>query len=164
MANIDAVEMLRELTNEPGSAYSRGRYQQLVYAILSDPEYKAKKLLLRKGELIEADYSIHEKFVRFLDKFLKHAGVTDREERKQIIETFEMTPKDTEWFTDCIDEAIYQYIESGKNMRLFQDRMLRLTIKKIKRTGKHEGEVTYKKSVVDRSKRLQKEKQKGEGA
>lgn len=157
MNRIDVAEMLKQLSEEPGTAFSRGKYQALVYAILSDPDFKSKKVFLRKGELVENDHSIHDRFIRFLDKFLKHAGVTERSERTQIIESFEMTPKDTEWFTDAVDEAIYQYMECGKNMRLFQDRMLRLTIKKIRRTGSHEGEVSYKKSVVDRRKRLQKE-------
>jgi len=157
MDRIDVVEMLSELEQDPGTAFSRTKYQALVYAILSDPDFKAKKILLRHGELVEVDHSIHDRFVRFLDKFLKHAGVTDRSERRELIESFEMTPRDTEWFTDAVDEAIYQYMECGKNMRLFQDRMLRLTIKKIRRTGSHEGEVSYKKSVVDRRKRLQKE-------
>lgn len=157
MDNINVMEMLRELSEDPSTMYSRTKYQALVYGILADPDFKAKKILMHHGELVEVDYSIHEKFIRFLDKFLKHAGVTERSERMQIIESFEMTPKDTEWFTDAVDEAIYQYMECGKNMRLFQDRMLRLTIKKIRRTGSHKGEVSYKKSVVDRRKRLQKE-------
>ena len=60
------------------------------------------------------------------------------------------------WSIDCVDEAMAIYTDCGKNMRMFRDKMLQLTIRKIKRTGAHEGKWTYKKTVMDRMAKMKK--------
>ena len=100
------------------------------------------------------DYSINEGMKKFLNKLLKHAGMNDPAERSKVIDSFEYGPADIEWVMDAVDEAMYQYAESGKNMRMFRDKMLQLSVKKMVRSGKYNGRVTFKKSVLDRTAQL----------
>jgi len=144
----DIVEALKK---NPAARFSKTDFQTLVYAVLSDKEFKAKKYLLKGGKLEENEVEFNSSMRKFMDKLLLHAGITEAAERAYILDTFEYTPKDVEWITDAVDEAMYLYAESDKNMRIFRDKMLQLTIRKMKRSGKHSGKTTYKKVVVDRS-------------
>lgn len=149
-ANVSVASLIEELKSNPSSRFSKSDFQTLVFGVLSDKDFKAKKHLLKNGEMVEEEVEFGSAMKKFLDKLLKHAGMPDATERAAVIESFEYTPKDVEWITDCVDEAMYLYTECDKNMRMFRDKMLQLTIRKMKRSGAHEGKITYKKSVVDR--------------
>lgn len=152
-----AVEALTEdLKKNPSSRFSKQDFQLLVFGILSDKNFKSKRYLLRGTELIESEVDINAGMNKFLDKLLKHAGVVEPSERAKIIDGFEYNPKDVEWITDAVDEAMHIYTECGKNMRMFRDKMLQLTVQKMVRTGKYDGKVTYKKKVVDRALEIRK--------
>ena len=69
-----------------------------------------------------------------------------------------------EWVSDAVDEAMFIYTECGKNLRIFRDKMLNLSVKKMTRSGKYNGKVTYKKAVVDRMLALQKRQSKKAGS
>ena len=158
--NVTVENMIEELKKNPSSRFSKADFQMLIYAILSDKDFKAKKHLLRNDQIIEEECDIGAGMRKFLDKLLKHAGMTDAGERDQIIDTFEYGVRDIEWIEDAVDEAMYQYSETGKNMRIFREKMLQLTIKKMVRSGKYAGTITYKKTVVDRALALQKRQEK----
>lgn len=151
------AEMVKELKENPSKRFSKSDYQALVFGVLSDKEFKSKKFLLRNGKLQEEDASINSDMLKFLDKLLKHAGMNNYDERQAVLESFSYNPKDVEWVADAVDEAMYQYAECDKNMRMFRDKMLQLTVKKMVRSGKASGSITYKKSVSDRSKMLKTE-------
>ncbi len=158
-----AVEMtvqyiISELKKNPSSRFSKSDYQTLIWAILADKSFKAKKYVIKNDEIFEVDVGIDSGMFKFLDKLLKHAGVTDTNERARIIEGFEYTPRDVEWIADAVDEAMYIYTESGKNMKVFRNRMLELSFRKMIRTGKYAGKVGYKKTVVDHAAQLAKKK------
>ena len=158
--SVDAF--VKDLKDNPSSRFSKADFQMLVYAILSDKNFNAKKYLSRGEELFEQDYCISNGMAKFMDKLLKHAGFDNSNERSNIIESFEFGARDVEWVSDAVDEAMHQYSECGKNMRMFRDKMLQLTIKKIQRSGKYEGKTTYKKMVLDRAlamKKRQREKE-----
>ena len=158
MAKVDVKveELIEKLKNDPSSRFSKGDFQMLVYAVLSDDTFKAKKYLIHNSELQEDDESINDGMKKFLDKILKHAGMSDANERAKVIETFEYSPKDIEWVSDAVDEAMHIYTECNKNLRLFRGKMLQLAVKKIERSGKFAGTVSYRKIVTDRSKNLAK--------
>lgn len=143
--------LVEELKENPSKRFSKSDFQLLIYAILSDETFKAKKHLLKNAQILDEEYSISEGMGKFLDKLLKHAGMSDAAERARIIETFEYAPKDVEFIGDAVDEAMYQYTECGKNMRQFRDKMFQLTISKIEKTGVNAGKIGYKKSVMDRA-------------
>ena len=143
-------ELVEELKANGSSRFSKADFQTLIYGILSDKDFKVKKHLIKNDEVVEEEYSINDGVRKFMDKLLKHAGMSKPEEREQIIDSFEYTPKDVEWIGDCVDEAMYIYTECDKNLPLFRDKMLQLTVKKMVRSGKFEGTVTYKKMVSDR--------------
>lgn len=149
----DIVENLK--TNE-SARFSKADFQVLIYGILADKDFKAKKYFIKNDEMIEDEYSINEGMRKFLNKLLKHAGMEKSEERDKVIDTFEFSPKDVEWISDCVDEAMFIYTECGKNMRMFRDKMLQLSVRKMTRTGKFDGAVTYKKMVSDRVAALEK--------
>ena len=153
-ASVNAF--VEELKKNPSNRFSKADFQMLVYAILSDREFNAKKYLSRGDQLLEDEYSISGSMLKFMDKLLKHAGFDSSAERSNIIDSFEFGARDIEWVIDAVDEAMYQYSECGKNMRMFRDKMLQLTVKKIQRSGKYEGKATYKKVVVDRALAIQK--------
>lgn len=154
------ASIIEELKANPSSRFSKSDFQALIYGILSDKDFKAKKYVLRNDQLVEEDADIDAGLYKFLDKLLKHAGMTDSGERSQIINSFEYGPRDIEWVADAVDEAMCIYTECGKNMRMFREKMLQLTIKKMVRTGKYDGKVTYKKMVVDRALALKKRQEK----
>lgn len=156
VVNASVEAFTEELKKNPTNRFSKADFQMLIYAILSDKNFKAKKYLLRADGLVESEYCISDAFERFLDKVLKHAGVSSANERSVIIEGFELGMKDTEWITDAVDEAMYIYTECGKNMRMFRDKMIQMSIKKMVRSGKYDGKITYKKTVVDRALAYQK--------
>lgn len=153
--------IVEELKKNPSARFSKSDFQILVYGILSDKDFKAKKYLLRNDALVEDEIDIGAGMTKFLDKLLKHAGVSESSERTKIIDGFEYGPRDIEWVTDAVDEAMYQYTECGKNMRMFRDKMRQLTIKKMVRSGKYDGKITYKKTVVDRALAIEKKAKKG---
>ena len=149
-------EFVEELKKNPSSRFSKADFQMLVYGVLSDKDSKAKKYLLRNDQILEEEYSIGDAMMKFLDKLLQHAGVNKPGERAAILEGFEYNPRDLEWVTDAVDEAMHVYTECGKNMRMFRSKMLQLTIQKMVRSGRYDGKITYKKKVVDRALELQK--------
>ncbi|MCM1235096.1 MAG: hypothetical protein NC489_33775 [Ruminococcus flavefaciens] len=158
MANVDAI--IEDLKKNPSSRFSKSDFQALVYAVLADKEFKAKKWLLKNDQLVEDSADIEGGLRKFMDKLLKHAGMTKDSERAAIIDSFEFGARDVEWVSDAVDEAMYIYTECGKNMRIFRDKMLNLSIRKMTRSGKYDGKVTYKKSVVDRALALEKRRAK----
>lgn len=155
MAKLDVKvsEIVEKLKKDPSSRFSKGDFQTLVYAVLSDEDFKAKKYLIQNSDLQVGDVSIGDGMKKFLDKVLKHAGMSDSAERSKVIDTFEYSPKDIEWVTDAVDEAMHIYTECGKNMRMFRQKMLQLAVKKITRS---DGRLGYRKVVTDRSKNLAK--------
>ena len=149
--------MIDDLKSSPSGRFSKAAFQMLVYSVLADKDFKSKKYLLKGDTLSEVDSSISSGMRDFMDKLLKHAGVSEQVERDQILDGFEYSPKDIEWIMDSVDEAMSIYTECGKNMRMFRDKMLQLSVKKSERTGKYAGKVTYKKKVVDRNEQIKKE-------
>ena len=145
----ELVERLK--ADDKTKRFSRADYRDLVFAVLSDDTFKAKKYLFRKDEMFEEEVSYNAQMRKFLDKLLKHAGVSDANERLNILDTFEYSPKDTEWIADAVDEAMSIYVDCGKSMKLFREKMQILSFTKMARSGKYEGRVTFKKSVMDRA-------------
>ena len=159
MANkveANVAKMVEELKKNPSTRFSKSDFQGLVYAILADKDFDTKKYVIKNDEMVEVHSSMNAAMAKFMDKLLKHAQMNDSTERARVIESFEFGPRDIEWITDAVDEAMYQYSECGKNMRMFRDKMLQLSVKKMVRSGKSAGKITYKKSVVDRALALQK--------
>lgn len=152
--------MVEELKQNPSARFSKADFQGLIYAVLADKDFKAKKFVLKNDALVEEDNVIGAAMHKFMDKLLKHAGMSDPAERTAVIESFEYGVRDIEWVADAVDEAMYQYCECNKNMRMFRDKMLQLSVKKMVRSGKWEGQLTFKKTVVDRALALQKRKEK----
>lgn len=163
MANkveANVAKMIEELKKNPSARFSKSDFQALVYAVLADKDFDTKKYVIKNDEIIEQHTSLNDAMKKFMDKLLKHAQMTDSAERAAVIDSFEFGPRDVEWITDAVDEAMYQYSECGKNMRMFRDKMLQLSVKKMVRSGKSAGKITYKKSVVDRAVALKKRKDK----
>ena len=152
--------MVEELKQNPSARFSKADFQGLIYAVLADKDFKAKKFVLKNDALVEEDNDIGAAMHKFMDKLLKHAGMSDPAERTAVIESFEYGVRDIEWVADAVDEAMYQYCECNKIMRMFRDKMLQLSVKKMVRSGKWEGQLTFKKTVVDRALALQKRKEK----
>ena len=159
MANkveANVAKMVEELKKNPSARFSKSDFQGLVYAILADKDFDTKKYVIKNDEMVEVHSSMNAAMAKFMDKLLKHAQMSDSTERARVIESFEFGPRDIEWIADAVDEAMYQYSECGKNMRMFRDKMLQLSVKKMVRSGKSAGKITYKKSVADRALTLQK--------
>lgn len=153
-AKVAVSALVEDLKKNPSSRFSKQDYQMLVFGILADKDFKSKRYMLRGTELIESEVDIGGAMGKFLDKLLKHAGVIEPSERTKIIEGFEYGPRDIDWIIDAVDEASFIYTECGKNMRMFRDKMLQLTIQKMVRSGKYDGRVTYRKKIIDRAAEL----------
>lgn len=147
---VTVDELLKKITENGSKKFSKADYQLLTYAIISDKTFKTKKFFIKANELVEESGSVAESMDAFLNQFLKHVGIGSEEERQSIIDSFEFSPKMVDFMQDLIEEAMHQYLEAGKSLKIFKDKKLQLTLKKIVRTGKYEGQKTYKKSVVDK--------------
>lgn len=152
--------IVEELKIDGTTRFSKADFQSLVFAVLSDKTFDAKRYFINNDELVEDPTNVSAGFYKFMDKLLKHAGVSSASERESIIETFEYTPRDVEWVADCVDEAMWLYAEAGKNMRLFRGKAVQLSIRKMERSGKYGKRLTYKKSIMDRALALKKRKDK----
>lgn len=158
--NPSVEEMIKDLKENPSVRFSKTDFQALVYAVLADKNFKAKKYVLKNDELIAEDDDLNGAMGKFMDKLLKHAGMSDASERAKVIDTFEFGVRDVEWVSDAVDEAMYQYVECGKNMRMFRNKMMLLSIRKMERSGKYAGTMTFRKTIVDRQLALTKKKAK----
>ena len=146
---ITVESMIESLKSGPSTRFSKTDFQCLVYAILSDPDFKAKRYLTRSDTPDkESSYDFNRAIYKFMHRLLKHAGMMDSRERAAVIETFEYGPRDVEWIVDAVDEATYIYTECGKNMHLFRNKMMNLSIRKMTRK---DGKESYKKAVMNRS-------------
>lgn len=155
---VTVSQVVQQIKESKSSRFSKSDFQMLIYAVLADEDFKAKKYLLKNHELVEEDYSINNAMRVFLDKMLKHVGISDPGERERAIDSFKYSWKDIEWVMEAVDEAMYIYTECDKNMRMFRDKMLNLSVKKMVRSGKYAGMTTYKKTVVNRALSLEKAK------
>lgn len=147
-ANV--AKMVEDLKANPSARFSKSDFQALVYGVLADKDFNAKKYLFKNGDLQIEEYCINDAMKKFMDKLLKHAGMDDSKERSNVIDSFVYGPRDVEWVSDAVDEAMAIYVENGKSMRIFRDRMLTLSFKQITRTGKYAGQTSYKKSVLSK--------------
>lgn len=146
---ITVQTMIEELKTDSSTRFSKTDFQCLVYAILSDPNFKAKRYLIRSDTPNkECSVDFNRAMYKFMDRLLKHAGMLDSKERAAVIDTFEYGPRDVEWIVDAVDEAMYIYTECDKNMHLFRNKMLNLSIRKMTRK---DGKESYKKAVMNRS-------------
>lgn len=148
VVKVAVQEMIDKMKENPSSRFSKSDYQMLVYGVLADKDFKAKRYLDPENE---EEMDIQGGMFKFLDKLLKHAGMTDAGERQKVLDTFEFGVRDVEWVSDAVDEAMSIYIECGKSYRMFREKMISLAVKKIKRSGKYEGKVGFKKSIMDKS-------------
>lgn len=160
VVKASVADMIKELEANESARFSKSDFQMLVYSVLADKDFKPKKYLVRNDEIVEQDIDIAGGMFKFLDRVLKHAGMDKADERQGVINTFEFGVRDIEWIVDAVDEASFIYTEAGKNLRMFRDKMLQLTVKKMVRTGKYDGKVTYKKTVLDRAAQLKKRQDK----
>ena len=143
-------ELVEKIRNNGSAKFSNGDFKTLVHAVVSDHDFKAKKFFIKADQIVEEEHCIADAMDKFMDKFLKHVGLASEEERKSIISSFEYSSKDTEFMFDLIEEAMSQYIDTGKGMKLFRNKKLELTLKRKDRTGKYDGQVTFNKTVVNK--------------
>ena len=151
MAAVTVASIVEDLKSNPSKRFSKSDYQTLVYAICADKDFKVKKYVLRGDKTSEEEYDVNAAMSKLFDKLLKHAGMSNAVERQAVVDSFSFNAKDVEWVAEAVDEAMFIYSECDKNLRIFRDRMLQLTIRKIVRSGKYAGKTTYKKMVLDRT-------------
>lgn len=151
-------DIVDKLKDNPSTKFSKADFYGLVYGVLQDPCFKTEKFVIKNGEIIKEDISINGEMRKFLDKLLKHAGMAKSEEREAVIDSFAYGINDVAWVADAVDEAMWLYAESGKNMRVFRDKLRQLSFKKVTRSGAHEGKIGYKKTVTDKEAALSKKK------
>lgn len=149
-------KLVDDISKDPTSRFSKSDFQGLVYAVLQDPCYHVEKFILKSDRIVKSEESVNADMRKFLDKLLKHAGMSDSNERTAVIDSFTFGVNDISWITDAVDEAMWLYTESGKNMRVFRDKLTQLSFKKFKRSGKYDGKISYKKTVTDREMNLAK--------
>lgn len=154
------ADIVADIKANESTRFSKGDFQTLVYGVLSDKDFNAEKWVQNGDELVSETYVINNDLRKFLGKVLKHAGISDAVQRDHVIDTLEYSPRDIGFVIDAVEEAMYQYTEAGKNLTIFREKMLRMSIKKITRTGKYDGQITYKKAVVDRKAALARRKSK----
>ncbi len=148
----NVLEMISEdIAEKHSTRFSKTEFEALFYAVLSDPAFNVKKWLLRNKKLVESHYSVNKSMKKFMKKLLIHAGIDDEKQLNMIIETFEYKASDARFMLEAVDEAMFLYLESGKCMHIFRDKLNRLALKKSKKaSGKYAGKLTYRRTLIAR--------------
>lgn len=161
---FDYQEMLTELQkerkNSKGHKIKRigGRtFRELVFALAIDGKSEATDHFFspKTGERLEKK-NIRKQLDELFDKLLRKSGVKEEKERAAIIEAFEYRPKDIEFVINLYEEAAYQVLEAGKTHTMFTNKPLGVSLTKDVRKGKYEGQVTIRRKLQDRRKKLAK--------
>ena len=162
MANASkkVADVLAKINSNKSARFSRSEYMELVYALIQDDTHTFKKFALKGDQITEDGESLSAAARKFFTKLLKHAGLKTEEEINSVLDTFEYSPKDVEWISDLVDEAVRIYTDSGKSVVLMKDALRRLTLKKVERTGKFNGQITYRRTVKDLPRAAEKAKSK----
>ena len=63
-------EVVADINNNDSKRFSKGDFQLLVYAVLSDPDFKMEKWIMSGGDLVKIEDSVNEKMKKFLHKIL----------------------------------------------------------------------------------------------
>lgn len=144
-------DIAEDVAEKHSTRFSKTEFEALFYAVLSDPDFNVKKWLLRNKKLVESYYSVNKSMKKFLKKLLIHAGIDDEKQLNMIIETFEYKESDVRFMSEAVDEAMFLYLESGKCMHIFRDKLNRLALKKAKKaSGKYAGKLTYRRTIIAR--------------
>lgn len=150
---VDCVmDMIAEdVAEKHTTRFSKAEFEALFYAVISDPDFNVKKYLLRNKKLVESYYSVNHSMKKFMKKLLNHAGIEDEKQVNMIIKSFDYNTSDIRFMTDAVDEAMFLYLESGKCMHIFRDKLNRLALKKVKKaSGKYAGKPTYRRTLICR--------------
>lgn len=148
-ASKKVTDVIAKLKANNSSRFSKSEYTELIYALINDNEHVFEKFALKGGEITKDGESLCKSARKFFTKMLKHAGVKTEDEINAILDTFEYSPKDLEWISEIVDEATRIYTESGKSVMLMKDSIRKVTLRKVERTGKYAGEITYRRGVKD---------------
>lgn len=158
-------DMEDKLRNNPSTRFSQSDFEELIYALIKDNSHKIKNHQIKKLEIVSEDgTSVSDDARAFFKKLLKHSGINNEEEMDVLIDTFEYRPKDLAWISKCFNEAIRIYTDCGKSAKMMTNSMISLSIKKVVRTGKYDGEETYKRSVGSLKRSLERMKKAREKA
>lgn len=162
MANASkkVADVVAKIQSNKSARFSRGEYMELIYALIQDDTHTFKKFALKGDQITEDGETLSASARKFFSKLLKHAGLKTEEEINSVLDTFEYSPKDVEWISDIVDEAIRIYTDSGKSVVVMKDALRRLTLKKVERTGKFNGQITYRRTVKDLPRAAEKAKSK----
>lgn len=162
MANASkkVADVVAKINSNKSARFSRGEYTELIYALIQDDSHTFKKFALKGDQITEDGETLSRSARKFFSKLLKHAGLKTEEEINSVLDTFEYSPKDVEWISDIVDEAIRIYTDSGKSVVVMKDALRRLTLKKVERTGKFNGQITYRRTVKDLPRAAEKAKNK----
>lgn len=159
-ASKKVADVVAKINSNKSTRFSRGEYAELIYALIQDDTHVFEKFVLKGAEITKDDKSLSDDAKKFFRKLLKHAGLKTDEEISAVIDTFEYSPKDVEWISDIVDEAVRIYTECGKSVVMMKDSLRRLTLKKVTRTGKFDGQITYHRTVKDLKRSAEKSKAK----
>lgn len=160
MANASkkVAEVVAKIKANKSTRFSKSEYSELIYALILDDTHTFEKFALKGTEISKDNASLTEGARKFFKKLLKHAGLKSDEEINAVLDSFEFSPKDVEWIAEVVDEAIRIYTDAGKSVTVMKDAMRKLSLKKVQRTGKYDGQITYKRSVKDLEKAAERAK------
>lgn len=159
-ASKKVADVVAKIKAGKSTRFSEAEYRELIYALICDNEHTFEQFALKGGEITKDEKNLSKEARKFFSKMLKHAGLKSEEEIEAVLDTFEFSPKDLEWVSDIVDEAVRIYTDCGKSVSMMKKSIRSLSLKKVERSGKYAGQVTYQRKVRDLNKIKDKSKAK----
>ncbi len=117
-------DVLREITVTPNAngktvlaKFSKDKFNELMRAMLNDPNFTAKRAVVKSGELADIEeVSVSKGFRKFIKHALEQYGVDSAESEKVM--TADFTVDSVDGLYEFFAEALYEYIDAGNKFDL----------------------------------------------
>lgn len=99
--------------------FSREAFNSLLVDYLNDPEFESHVMKVSGDEAVKVKTYPVKKFRKILRNILIDFGV-DKNDAEAIMTTYKFRKKDVEEMYDFISDFIYQYLSTGRRLKLFE--------------------------------------------
>jgi len=115
----DAIQRLKEKNPSPRKVYNKSELTLLVEAVLSDKQYVAQNIKVKKGEFITEDRRLGEEFKEAIAEILKQVGLNSNE-ALAALENYKVPKKLAAVVIDAVHHADHLYMDKiGKGVKFY---------------------------------------------
>jgi len=115
----DTIKKLQEKNPSPRKVFNKTELTAIVEAVLSDPNYVAQNIKIKKGQFITEDRRLSAEFKKALAEILKHLGLNSNE-ALSALENYKVPKSLASVVIDAVHHADHLYMDKvGKAVKFF---------------------------------------------